>query len=80
VSFFEEVKRYFHKEDECRKYYEALMLDPALEVTPTVVLSEVVAGFFLHPIDKLGSAIAAFSNNILGKLYFVAVKLSYVIM
>jgi hypothetical protein len=66
VTWFEGITRYFLR-DECHKYYEAVMIDPALKVTPTIVLSEVAAEFLLHPIGKLGSAIAAFSNNILSK-------------
>jgi len=58
----------FGHSDECQKYYEAVMLNPGLEVTPTRVLSEVIADFFLHPIGMLGSAIAEFSKNILGGL------------
>ena len=60
----------FGHSDECQKYYEAVMLNPGLEVTPTRVLSEVIADFFLHPIGMLGSAIAEFSKNILGIIYF----------
>lgn len=56
--------------NECQKYYEAT-LDPLLEVTPTLVLSEVVARFFLHPVGMLGSAIADFTNNVLGMMYFL---------
>lgn len=74
LTWFEAGIRQFQG-DECHKYYEAVMLDPALKVTPTVVLSEMVADFILHPSGKLGSAIADFSNNILGKLYFVVVNL-----
>jgi hypothetical protein len=47
------------------------MLDPWLEVTPALVLSEMVAGFVLHPSGMLGSAIADFSNKVLGKLYLL---------
>ncbi|KDR08047.1 Chloride channel CLIC-like protein 1 [Zootermopsis nevadensis] len=54
----------------CREYYEAVMLDPFLEVTPAVVLSEMTAGFFLHPSGMLGSAIANFSKGILENLPF----------
>jgi hypothetical protein len=79
VTWFEKIQRYIHGVD-CHKYYEAVMIDPALQVTPTIVLSEMVAGFFLHPSGKLGSAVADFSNNILSKLYFVVVNLSYFVM
>jgi hypothetical protein len=47
------------------------MLDPLLEVTPTLVLSEMVAGFFLHPSGMLGTAVADFSNHVLGMMYFL---------
>lgn len=57
--------------DECQKYSEAVMLDPLLEVTPTLVLSEMVAGFFLHPAGMLGSAVADYSKNVLGMMYFL---------
>ncbi|PNF41746.1 hypothetical protein B7P43_G03427 [Cryptotermes secundus] len=67
LSWYEAGMRLFHRV-ECHKYYEAVMLDPALKVTPTVVLSEMVADFILHPSGKLGSAIADFSNNILENL------------
>jgi len=56
---------------DCEKYYEVVMLDPHLEVTPTVVLSEILAGFFLHPFGMLGSAVADYSKNILGIMYFL---------
>jgi len=56
---------------ECHKYYEAVTLDPLLEVTPTLVLSEMIAGFFLHPSGMLGSAVADYSKNVLGMMYFL---------
>lgn len=71
VTWFEEIQRVFHR-DECHKYYEAVMIDPALEVTPTIVLSEVVSRFLLHPSGILGSAVADFSNSILENLPFGA--------
>jgi hypothetical protein len=59
------------RSDECRKYFEAGMLDPFLEVSPTLVLSELVAGFFLHPSGMLGDAVAKYSNNVLGMMNFL---------
>jgi hypothetical protein len=60
-----------HFSNDCQKHYEAVMLDPFFEVTPTLVLSEMVAGFFLHPSGMLGSAVADFSKNVLGMIYFL---------
>jgi len=57
-----------YNSDECQKYYEAVMLDPFLEITPAIVLAEMVAGFVLYPSGMLGSAIAKFSNSVLGKM------------
>lgn len=58
----------FGYHDECQKYYETVMLDPFLEVTPSIVLSEMVAGFLLHPSGLLGAAVADYSKNVLGGL------------
>lgn len=70
----------FFSQDDCQKYYEAVMMDPALEVTPLLVLSEMVSSFLLHPMGKLGSAVADFSKNIIGKLYYALVNLSYFVI
>jgi hypothetical protein len=55
--------------DSCQEYYEHVMLDPLLTVTPTVVLSDMLAGFLLHPVGMLGTAVADYSKNILGEMY-----------
>ena len=54
--------------DECEKYYEALMMDPFLKVTPTIVISEMIGSIVLHPSSKFGTAIARFSGGILGMI------------
>jgi hypothetical protein len=72
-TWLESVKNLFswgHSYD-CQKYYEAVMLDPLLLVTPTTVLSDMVTDFVLHPCGKLGSAVADFSRNVLGMMYFL---------
>jgi hypothetical protein len=56
--------------DECVKYFEVSMLDPFWEITPTLVLSELVAGFILHPSEMLGDAVAKYSKHVLG-MYFL---------
>jgi hypothetical protein len=73
-TWAETFKQLYYRYD-CQEYHEAVMIDPGLEVTPFLVLCEMLTSFFLHPFGKLGSAIAEFSNNVLGKLYFVLVNL-----
>jgi hypothetical protein len=70
-TWMESINNWFHggHSVDCQKYYEAVMLDPHLEVTPTLVLSEMVAGFILHPSGMLGSAVADYSRKILGMMY-----------
>ncbi|PSN39622.1 hypothetical protein C0J52_13801 [Blattella germanica] len=58
------------RQNECQKYYEAVMMDPFVMITPTIVLSEMLSGFVLHPSGNLGHAIASFSSAILGNLPF----------
>jgi hypothetical protein len=79
MAWYERFLNFFSQND-CQKYYEAVMMDPALEVTPTLVLSDMISSFLLHPCGKLGSAVADFSNNILGKLYHALVNLSYFVI
>ncbi|XP_063222808.1 uncharacterized protein LOC134531135 isoform X1 [Bacillus rossius redtenbacheri] len=53
---------------ECQQYYEAVWMDPGLQVSAEVVLSEMLAVFVLHPCDVAASTVVKFSSTILGGL------------
>lgn len=77
LTWMEAISRLFSSKfsiqsDDCQKYYETIMIDPILEITPALVLSEMTASFFLHPSTMIGNAISNFSRSILGNLPFGA--------
>ena len=51
--------------DKCKEYYEALMIDPLLEVTPTMALAETFTAFVVQPLEHLGRHIGKFFNALL---------------
>nr|CAD7433220.1 unnamed protein product [Timema monikensis] len=54
--------------DICQKYYENIMLDPGIHVSPHLVLAEMMSTFVLHPASALGNAVGTFSKGVLGNL------------
>ena len=51
--------------DKCQEYFEALMVDPLLEVTPTMALAETFTAFVVQPLEHLGRHIGKFFNALL---------------
>lgn len=49
--------------DDCEKYYETIMTNPKLKITPAFVLSHFITTIVLHPIIHIGSIISIFINN-----------------
>ncbi|XP_071513393.1 uncharacterized protein [Panulirus ornatus] len=49
--------------DVCERYFEDLMVNPAEEITPTMVISETLAKFCLQPLQHIGSESAKFITN-----------------
>lgn len=54
--------------DDCKKYYEAMMTNPKLQVTPVAALSHLVSNMIVHPVSNLGLAVSAFIENATGEL------------
>nr|CAD7575691.1 unnamed protein product [Timema californicum] len=59
---------YEQNTDICQKYYENIMLDPGIHVSPHLVLAEMMSTFVLHPASALGNAVGTFSKGVLGSL------------
>lgn len=59
--------------DDCKKYYEAVMTNPKLRVTPATALSHLLTNSILHPAANAGLAVSNFIENATGELsYFYA--------
>ena len=46
--------------DKCKEYFDAVMIDPLLEVTPTMALAETFTAFFVQPFEHIGRHIGKF--------------------
>ncbi|PBC32116.1 Chloride channel CLIC protein [Apis cerana cerana] len=52
--------------DDCEKYYETIMTNPKLKITPAFALSHFITTVILHPITHIGSIISVFIDNATG--------------
>lgn len=81
ISMFEQIKLYWNSNnDECKKYYEAKMFKPNLQITPVLVFSHFFFTVLLHPASFLGEAMSKFVNSATDELpwflqYFMKVLL-----
>ena len=53
--------------DDCEKYYETIMSNPKLKITPAFALSHFITTVILHPVSHMGTVISDFINNATGK-------------
>ncbi|CAC5386387.1 CLCC1 [Mytilus coruscus] len=53
------------QEDNCQKYYEHMLIDPLLKVTPTKAIAVTFVRFFLSPLKDVGSAFSEFMRALL---------------
>ncbi|KOX69928.1 Chloride channel CLIC-like protein 1, partial [Melipona quadrifasciata] len=49
--------------DDCEKYYETIMSNPKLKITPAFALSHFITTVILHPISHMGTVISNFISN-----------------
>ncbi|XP_076117001.1 chloride channel CLIC-like protein 1 [Mytilus galloprovincialis] len=53
------------QEDNCQKYYEHMLIDPLLKVTPTKAIAVTFVRFFLSPLKDIGTAFSEFMRALL---------------
>ncbi|XP_043524729.1 chloride channel CLIC-like protein 1 isoform X1 [Frieseomelitta varia] len=53
----------FFSNDDCEKYYEIIMSNPKLKITPAFALSHFITTVILHPVSHMGTVISDFINN-----------------
>ncbi len=56
----------------CHTYYEALVVDPLWEVSPTMALAETVVQFVLLPLQHVGQHLGKFFSGLLGELSWLS--------
>ncbi|XP_048267029.1 chloride channel CLIC-like protein 1 isoform X3 [Bombus terrestris] len=53
----------FFSKDDCEQYYETVMSNPKLKITPAFALSHFITTVVLHPVTHIGTVISGFINN-----------------
>lgn len=53
---------------DCLKYYEAVMTDPVLKVTPLHAFSHMTTKFFFHPMAVAATYLSKFIQEMTGNL------------
>lgn len=53
---------------DCEQYYNAIMSNPRLQITPAFALSHFVSTVLLHPISEFGTVVSGFISNATGDI------------
>lgn len=53
--------------DECKRYHEAIYLDPKYSIAVTEVLAEMFSKIMMKPLETLGESIYVFNKSALSK-------------
>lgn len=57
--------------DECKRYREAIHLDPKYSIAMTEVLAEMLSKIMMKPLETLGESIYIFNKSALSKLNYI---------
>ena len=66
MNYWSTFKSYFLlQEDKCRAYYEHVLIDPMVKVSPTKAFAVTFVRFFLAPLKDIGAAVSEFIRALL---------------
>ncbi|KAH0953030.1 hypothetical protein HN011_000902 [Eciton burchellii] len=71
MGLWDKIMMTFSSTNDCEKYYESIMIDPKLQVTPAYVLMQLLSTTILQPVSYLGVVISEFIENATSKLSFL---------
>lgn len=61
------IKNLFTATNDCEKYYETIMTNPRLQVTPALALTHFLSTAIFQPVSYFGLVISEFVDNATGK-------------
>ncbi|XP_014300655.1 uncharacterized protein LOC103575339 isoform X2 [Microplitis demolitor] len=70
MSWWDKLWTAWSSVDECQKYYEAMMENSFLQVTPAQALSKMIATCVVTPVGLIGHAVGDFVHNATKNLWF----------
>lgn len=62
-----ESENLFTATNDCEKYYETIMTNPRLQVTPALALTHFLSTAILQPLSYFGLVISEFIDNATGE-------------
>lgn len=71
MSLWDKMVASVFSTNDCEKYYETIMTNPRLQVTPALALTHFLSTVFFQPISYFGLVISEFVDNATGKLSFL---------
>ncbi|KAG5346699.1 CLCC1 protein, partial [Acromyrmex charruanus] len=71
MNFWDKMFEWLSPTNNCEKYYETIMTNPRLQVTPAFVLTHLLTTVIFQPLTYLGLVISEFIDNATGKLNFL---------
>ncbi|XP_011691350.1 PREDICTED: uncharacterized protein LOC105452160 [Wasmannia auropunctata] len=71
MSLRDKIVTWFFPTNDCEKYYESIMTDPRLQVTPALALTHFLSTVIFQPLSYFGLVISEFIDNATGKLNFL---------
>ncbi|KAG5306561.1 CLCC1 protein, partial [Acromyrmex insinuator] len=70
MNFWDKMYEWLSPTNNCEKYYETIMTNPRLQVTPAFVLTNLLTTIIFQPLTYLGLVISEFIDNATSKLNF----------
>ncbi|XP_020295016.1 uncharacterized protein LOC109860385 [Pseudomyrmex gracilis] len=70
MGHWDKMISFLYSTNDCERYYETMMTNPKLKVTPVLVLTHLLSTVIFHPLSSFGTAISEFIKNATGELNF----------
>ncbi|XP_067207093.1 uncharacterized protein [Linepithema humile] len=71
MNFWDKMVASFSSTNDCEKYYQTIMTNPRLQVTPAFALTHFLCTTIFQPFSYLGTVISEFIDNATSKLNFL---------
>ncbi|XP_012063628.1 PREDICTED: uncharacterized protein LOC105626947 [Atta cephalotes] len=71
MNFLDRMTEWLLPTNNCEKYYETIMTNPRLQVTPALVLTHLLTTVIFQPLTYFGLIISEFIDNATSKLNFL---------
>ncbi|XP_025157850.1 uncharacterized protein LOC105185035 isoform X2 [Harpegnathos saltator] len=68
MGIWDKIVVWFSRTNDCEKYYETLMANPRLQVTPAFALTHFLSAVIFHPLSYLGLIMSEFIDNATSKM------------